>query len=104
MFDFGTQAKTGGRHTYHLGDMRMQVLVVVMVVVVVVVVLVTCSTVCMSTAVNAMQQSLGLIELITCVMSSLLKLAKNEACGRRQFSHSFSNLPLYHNRDIDDHR
>ena len=72
--------------------------------VVVVVVLVTCSTVCMSTAVNAMQQSLRLIELITCVMSSRLKLAKNEACGRRQFSQSSAILPLCHTRDIDHNR
>ena len=42
--------------------------------VVVVFVLVTCSTVCMSTAVNAMQQSPRLIELITCVMSSYTPL------------------------------
>ena len=36
--------------------------------------LVTCSTVCMSPAVNSKQESLRLIELITCVMSSPLTL------------------------------
>ena len=48
-------------------------------------VLVTCSTVCMSTAVNAMQQSVRLIEFITCMMSSYSLLIIMQSASHVQF-------------------
>ena len=65
-----------------------------------------CVCVCVSTAVNAMQQSPVSVELIICVMSSpLKKLLKTAPVGSRRFPRSLTpNLPLLHNRNFDDCR